>query len=243
MKTVALGLFSLVLAAGSAQATTFSFASDSDNSNFTWAGIRNTVTNGDSPQTNAITLVIDDENGPAPALTYSVSFSAGFQISYSASVAVGGGRYLHTYDVNASVPEGAAQFSFLNPDGSVLLTATFTGGSLSSLGTQGAWGSTGGIDATDITGQVQYTWNGPDLPAYGLFHGQSSVGIDDATFTLTNLQTVGGGPGVALGSGGLPGDQWVAEGSYSGTARFVPAPGALALMGVGGLLVGRRRRA
>ncbi|MFA6043994.1 MAG: hypothetical protein WC718_03330, partial [Phycisphaerales bacterium] len=119
----------------------------------------------------------------------------------------------------------------------------FTGGALSALGTQNAWGSTGGIDATDITGQVTYTWFGPDLPAYGLFNGQSSVGIDDATFTLTNLQTVGAGPGVTLGSGGLPGAQWVAEGSYSGTARFVPAPGAMALAGLGGLIMSRRRRA
>ncbi|MFA6046186.1 MAG: hypothetical protein WC718_14475, partial [Phycisphaerales bacterium] len=125
MKTVALGLISLVLAAGSAQATTFSFASDSDNSHFTWAGLRNTVTNGEAPGANQLTLVIDDENGPAPALTFGVNFSASFQISYASSIPVGGGRFLHSYGVNASVPEGSAQFSFLNPDGSALLTATF----------------------------------------------------------------------------------------------------------------------
>lgn len=242
MKTVALGLVSLVLAASSAQATTFSFASDSDNSAFTWAGLRNAITNGSSPLSNSITLVIDDENGPAPSLTYSVAFNANFQISFANSTAVGGGRFLHAYDVNASVPEGAAQFSFVNPDGSTLLTATFTGGSLSALGTQNAWGTTGGVDATDITGQVTYTWFGPDLAAYGLFSGQSSVGTDDATFTLTNLQTVGGGAGVTLGSGGLPGANWVSEGSFSGTARFVPAPGAMVLMGLGGLVMARRRR-
>lgn len=242
MKTMTFGAIALLMAAGAAQGvTTFSFASDSDNANFTWRGTGSNIQNGNSDG-NQLTLVIDDGNGPAPALTYNVSFFAGFSISSTGSIPAGGGRFLHTYGVNASANEAAGSFEFRTASGDVLLSATIVAGSFSALGTQGAWGTAAGLAATDnATAQVEYVWNGPDLPAYGLFHGAHSQGIDDAAFTFTYLQNAAGAPGVGLDSE-LPG-QWFSEGSYSGTANFIPTPGAMALLGLGGLAMARRRRA
>ena len=242
MKTMTIGMIALVLGAGAAQGvTTFSFASDSDNTSFTWQGAGNTIQNANSDG-NHLTLVIDDGNGPAPALTYDVSFFAGFSIASTGSIPAGGGRFLHTYGVNASANEAAGSFEFRLANGDTLLSATIVAGSFSALGTQGAWGTAAGLAATDnATAHVEHVWNGPDLPAYGLFHGAHSQGIDDAAFTFTFLQNAAGAPGVGL-DGEVPG-QWFAEGSYSGTANFVPAPGAMALLGLGGLAMARRRRA
>jgi MYXO-CTERM domain-containing protein len=36
---------------------------------------------------------------------------------------------------------------------------------------------------------------------------------------------------------------WTANASYSGNSDVVPAPGAIALAGLGGLLIARRKRA
>jgi len=241
MNGMTFGAMALVLAAGAAQGvTTFSFASDSDNSSFTWRGEGNSISQG-STNGNQLVLVIDDGNGPAPALTFNVSFFSNLSLSPSASIPAGGGRFLHTYGVNTVAAE-TSSFDFRLPTGEVLLSATIVSGSFSALGGQGSWGSAAGLAATDTaTAQVQYTWNGPNLAAYGLTTGAVSQGIDDAAFSFTNLQNAQGGAGATL-INELPG-QWFSEGSFSGTANFVPAPGAMALLGLGGLVVSRRRRA
>lgn len=238
MKFVLGSIASVALVAGAAQATTFSFASDNDHTSYTWRGNGALIRNAQDPA-DPMLLVIDDENGPAPSLTYAVDFRATFQLTPSAPLDLGGGRVLHSYGI-VGVPESGS-FGFYLPSGAPLLLATFTGGNMSSLGTASAWGTSGGVQATDIAGQVTYTWFGPDMPEYGLFNGASSMGLDDAAFTLTSLNS-NGNPGVTLGDSNLPNAEWFAEGSYSGTARFVPAPGALGLLGLGTLVVSRRKR-
>lgn len=240
MKTAFLSVLGLALAAGSAQATLFSFASDNDHTSYTFGGFGNSVFDA-ADRTDRFSLLVDDDNGPNPALNFDVEFQFTGILTHVASVPLGGGRFLHTYGMSG--PNGGpATFGFFDPSGNALLTASFEGGVFSAEGGQADWGSAAGIQAGDITGQVIYTWFGPDLPQYGLYTGQSSVGIDDAAFTLTflNSQT---GAGVPLGSTApYPAAEWHSEGSYSGTAHFVPAPGAVALAGLASGLIGRRRR-
>lgn len=79
---------------------------------------------------------------------------------------------------------------------------------------------------------------GADLNAF-LPSGSSLAADQEAVFTLTDVLVPGGG-GI-FGAGGVFKD-FTANASFSGTTNLVPAPGAIALAGVGGLLVARRRR-
>jgi hypothetical protein len=221
-----------LLAASGAHAAFFSFASDNDHTSWTFRGIGNNVRDaqdGVDPQV----LLIDDNNGVLPPLAMNLDFNADFIIGYLASVPLGGGTFVHNYSLNGN-------FSFVDAGGNAVLTCLVRDGSLTAIGGAASWFSTATLQGNDNPfGAVTYTWNGPANPAYGLFPGQS-IGPDDAAFTLTVLNSPG--VGVPLDQGHLPSQQWFSEGSYSGSAFFVPAPGAAALLGLGGLVVARRRR-
>lgn len=239
MKIAMLSAVGLLLAAGSANATTFSFASDVDHTSFTFAGFGQVLRDAQD-RTDPVSLLIDDDNGPLPALSFDLEFQFDALLTHVASIPVGGGQFLHTYSLGGSQGP-AASFGFYDALGAPVLTAQFVGGIFSADGTAATWGSTAGVQAGDITGQVVYTWHGADMPAYGLFTGQS-VGLDDAAFTLSFLQSASG-PGVSLGSTApYPVEQWASEGSFSGTAHFVPAPGLVSLAGMSLGFMGRRRR-
>jgi MYXO-CTERM domain-containing protein len=239
MKIATIGILALAAAAGSASAATFSFASDNDHSSWTFQGAGSLISAAMDPG-NPQTLLIDDDNGALPALSFNVEFRANMQLQHASSVAVGGGNFLHIYNVVA-VPEGPAGFGFFDGQGNPLLVATFSSAVFRAAGPGSAWGTAANLSASDLTGNVTYTWFGPDLPQYGLFQGQSSIGMDDAAFTFTALQS-DAGPGVPLGTNMFPSMGWVSEGSYSGSAQFVPAPGVAGLLGLAGLAAGRRRR-
>lgn len=239
MKT-ALMMAAVLAAAGSAQAvTTFSFASDTDPSQFTFGGSGTSVGNATPPP--LVTLTVGNGNSGESALTFDVEFRTNFSLSFLASVNQPGGT-LHLYDIVGTDGQAPSFGFFLPGTNTALLTATFEGGIFRNLGTPTAWGTGGDASSSDITGQVTYTWQGASNAAFGLVQGASSQGVDDVVFTLTNIQNAQSNtPGVQL-NGNFPGQAWVSEGSYSGTANFVPAPGAAALLGLGGLMVGRRRR-
>jgi len=218
-----------------ASAAFFSFASDADEASWTFAGQGATVTDaGDAfdPQV----LLVDDNNGPAFPLLLAVEFEADFSIGYLGSVPFGG-KFIHSYSLDGT-------FFFLDGSGAPVLGCSIEDGVLTSVGNGGAnptWGSTATIQGSDDYGSVQYHWYGPDMPAFGLYTGDS-VGLDDAAFTLTVLHS-DTGSGVNLGSTSmLPTLKWDSEGSYSGSAFFVPAPGAIGLAGIAGLLLAHRRR-
>lgn len=217
---------------GSASATIFSFASDIEDDAFTFAGFGNSIV--EAPGDEKFDLLYDDENGPLPVVNAGkVAFDVDATISYLGSTALGGTTFLHNYSLNGS-------FDFLL-DGSPLLTIDITGGALTAIGSMSTWSSTSVIQAADTADSaVVYTWFGADDPAYGLFNGQS-INPDDAAFTLTFLQS-SGGLGVPLGTDFLPSDEWMSEGSFSGSAQFVPAPMSLAGLGLGVLGLARRRR-
>lgn len=238
---IALMVAAALAAASSAQAvTTFSFASDTDPSQFTFSGSATSVSNGTPAPT--VTLLVGNGNGGQAPLSFSVEFRTNFSINYVTSAPISGGLQ-HIYNIEGT-PGQQPTFGFYIPGtNNPLLTATFDGGLFRSLGTQGAWGSGANAEASDITGQVTYTWFGASDATFGLVSGGSSFGLDDASFTLSNLQS--GQPaanGVGLSTDNYPIQAWNSEGSFSGTANFVPSPGAIALMGLGGLAMARRRR-
>ncbi len=231
-----LGLALVAGLAVSANAGIFSFASDVDHSSFTFGGQGFSLGNaGDS--TDLFDLYIDDDNGMLDPLIYSVQFQADFVIDHAGSIEIDGGLFVHTYDL-------FGEFGFYDADsGDAILTASINNGALTALGTETSWLSTSTIlgadsDASDVT----YVWNLADNPDYGLFNGASVGPADDAAFTLTFLQTENGA-GVEIGSRNrLPLTSWSSEGSYSGSATFVPAPGSIALLAGAGLILRRRRR-
>lgn len=223
----------LSLAGAADAAALFSFASDVDSGSFTFVGGAGGVIDAQDPTDGQI-LFIDDTNGVLPTLSLGVEFEAAFVMSYVASVPVTADTFVHTYAL-------AGAFGFFDAAGAPILTAQLVGGAMTALGSANAWGSSETIQVNDIgASEIVYTWWGPDLPSYGIYTGQS-VGPDDAAFTLTFTLSPGA-IGVPLGTDGLPTAVWTSEGSYSGSAYFIPTPGALALGGLGLFASLRRRR-
>lgn len=240
VRSIAAAVVLAGLAVSSADAAFVSFASDNDHRSFTFRGLGPNVEDAQD-RVDPFTLLVDDNNGPRPALSFQVEFDASFTIAPRANVALGGGSFLHAYDLN-----GVFSFHDINT-GELLLSAVVSTGSFSALGDATSWGTSAGIQGNNQGGSmVQYTWNGPDLPEYQLFHGQSSVGPADFAFTLTVLNSVGAAPivGAPLNNDGLPAAPWASEGSFSGSLFTVPGPGSIAVGGLSlALLSGRRRRA
>ncbi|GIK20026.1 MAG: PEP-CTERM sorting domain-containing protein [Leptolyngbya sp. PLA2] len=233
MNRITTSLAALAGLATAANASLFSFASDVDHTSFTFMGTGGFVGDAMDPS-EPLTLLIDDTNGPGAPITLSIEFNAAFEIAHLGSIPSGGGNFIHAYSLDGS-------FEFRDAFGALVLSAVVEGGSLTALGGAASWYSSGAIFGADGAGSsVTYTWHGPNIPDYGLFTGDS-VDPDDAAFTLTFLQS-DGGMGVALDQNMLPAMWWRSEGSYSGSAFFVPAPGSIALLGFGALAAGRRRR-
>lgn len=219
------------------QTVTFSLSSDDDSNAPTFEGSGNSLRDAGSDR--AFSLEVDDNNGPLPTLGFNdLSFAADFELTSLGATSVAPGIFTHQYLVDGT-------FSFDSDQGS-LLSANVSGGVLVVLGTENAWFTAGALVASDIEGaEVEYTWLGGDLAAYGLFNGVTSLqdATDDGVFTLSVIFGDNGGAGVALGSDGLPSAGYTAEASFSGSATFIPAPGTLALLaGAGGLASRRRRR-
>lgn len=221
------------LAAG-ASAGIFSFASDTDHTSFTFGGFGASVHDAQDPG-DVVNLLIDDDNGSNVPLSYDVEFAADFNIAFAGSVPIGGGLFVHTYSLSG-------EFGFYAANGDPVLTASIDGGALTALGDASHWLNTSTILGADAyQSHVEYVWHLADNPSYGLFNGASVGPADDAAFTLTWLQSAQGA-GVRLDAEMLPNGEWNSEGSYSGSATFVPTPGSLVLLGGAGLILGRRRR-
>jgi hypothetical protein len=218
-----------------------------------------------SPSFSAINLVIDDNNGPLAARVLRTKFTANLVAANGTSTQIFPGLWQHNYLVTGS-------FSFLDAvSGATLLTATIGANGPAVLSVPGpnanTWSTAGAVLGADSFGVVTYTafpalvnainaLGGPSAADFGLIipAGSSSVdslGPDDFGFDLTviNVPNAGApnlpsGINVALGTNKVPLQNWASEGSYSGSAAggFIPAPGAAALLGLGGLIAARRRR-
>jgi len=231
-------MLAVLATAGAAHATFFSFASDNDDASWTWTGSGSDLANAQDP-TDPVTLLIDDQNGGLPPLEMDVEFEADFTLNFNSSIPVGGDVFIHTYVVDG-------EFTFREASGAPVLAATFEGAILTAPGSENAWSSAAAVLGSDSFTTVTYE-SFISEPDYELFEGLS-IASEDFGFDLTVINTSGNIPfdgeglGVALDEDGLPLEVYFAEGSFSGSATFIPAPGAVAVLGLGGLAATRRRR-
>lgn len=235
----------LVVLAGAATANAgiFSFASDFSDRSWTFRGEFHgghfAMEDGTGID-DMMTLLIDDGNGGLAPLTYEVDFNMHADVEYLSSTSIGGGKYLHTYVLENAT---AGWYQAAGP----VLEMSFDDSILTIVGDEFGWDSSGSMFGSDSWADVQYT-SYVDAPDYGMYVGDS-VGPQDFGFSLTALNTSGTIPydfssiGASLDPQTmLPTDEIFAEGSYSGSARFVPTPSTATLLVCGGLVGLRRRR-
>lgn len=230
----------LLLAAGSADAAFLSFASDTNDQAWTFTGTGATVTNA-TGQNNYLTLNIDDNNGPLPTIQVSTRFSANYTIDFVGTTTLPGGALAYSYAANGS-------FNFVDvATGTTIFTVNFTNALFSTRGSASAWSTTAALQGDNsLGGTVSMTWNGANLPGYGLSTGGVFNGGFGFDLTALNsngtLPWSGQNPGVGVNANThLPTATWFAESSFSATT--IPSPSGLALLGIGGLAAVRRRRA
>jgi len=233
------------MAAGSAQAAFFSFGSDTSDQAWTFTGNGANITQG-MDAAHPLTLHIDDNNGLAPRLDVSVSFTAQYTLTFVGNVPLPGGSQAMVYAANGS-------FTFNDvPGGVALLTTTFTNALFTTRADAAMtkWLTTGTLQVDDSNGAtVSMVWGGANLPNYNLAPGvlngsPRGFGFDMTAINMSGaIPYAGQLPGATLNANThLPSTTWFSEGSYSATAN-VPTPGVAALLGLGGLVATRRRRA
>lgn len=240
--------------AGSAQAALFSFASDDASNAFTFSGTAaagNSFTMSQQGARIPVTLKIDDGNGVLPTVALEVFFEASITLGWIGSVGAGNAQ-THAYSATGN-------FRFVDANGNALLSIALAGQSPAGMtigGSMSNWASAGGLFGSDNDGggSVAYTVSdglftlaqgeGANLNSYGIFGGPNatSTGADDFGFSLTFVSAQTGGSVPINSTSRLPTGAWRAEGSYSGSATWVPAPGTLALIGAAGVMTARRRR-
>lgn len=239
--------------AGSAQATLFSFASDMNSNAYTFGGTAGSGPAGafsitDFSRPNTFALHIDDNNGPLATLMIPVEFRANITAQTLSSTNLVGSLWQHSYKVSGS-------FGFYNAAGTALLTVAIGStnpGVLTVPGTATAWSSTGAVLGANSFSDITYTVSSAFIAAMGGASNAALYGITlgnlgspaDFAFDLSALN--GSATSMAVGIDPVtkaPTGAWRSESSYSGRAGgLVPSPGAAALLGAGGLLVGVRRR-
>ncbi|MEL6796014.1 MAG: hypothetical protein AAFR76_11205 [Planctomycetota bacterium] len=237
MRTCAIGV-SIAFAAGTfAQANvTFSFASDTQSAASTFSGNNVNLRQAGVAGTR-LELLADDANGPLPTLVFETDFFAELSISFVDSIALPSGAISRIYELSGT-------FNFNDAaTGLPLLEAQLNSGQLTTIGSDDRWGSTATLEASSvIDASTSYTWLGDSIPAYNLFEGSKSS-FADASFTLSNILDAAGVPGVSVRpSSQLPNSAWSSEGSYSGSAFFIPTPASALLLAAGGAFSTRRRR-
>lgn len=237
MKTAVMGILGVAGLAASANATYFSFASDTANHQWTFAGNGANVTQGDANGVD-VDLILNDDNGGTER-TIATKFFANWTLTHVGSTGVGS-AVSHTY-------RATGNFQWLDAStGGLVLRGDFTDAVFTAAGSMGTWSSTATVMGSDGFTQMNYT-SGIDAPEVGLAAGALG-GPQDFAFTLTVINTSGalpyrpnaGNRGTSLDEGMLPSRQWWSEGSFSGSA--VPTPGSMALMGLGGAMCLKRRR-
>ncbi len=218
---------------GTSQAALFSFDANAGDAAWTFTGGGNLVSDGLRPEDPTV-LLVDDVHGPLPPIPFATQFEAALSIEYVRSAAETGGLFTHTYRVNGS-------FTFLSQTGIPMLRCTVTEGELTATGGALSWyteamlhaGSTSGI------GSATYEWLPDRILGYNV--RRAFYGVSDVEFRLGSVNM--GGADVALDPETyLPGGTWVAESSFHGQNREIPAPGAAVVIGLGALMIGRRRR-
>ncbi len=236
MRLGAIVVLSMSAGIASGQNVTFSFASDVSTEVPQFRGGANdgTISSVRIPTR----LLVDDANGPLPTLEYNERFYSGFTLTHKDSTMLPSGQYVHTYGIDGGFSIDALSVMHVNIENGIL----------TALGDENSWGSTATIQASSSAGStVTYGWEAADEPDYNLYRFQTTSELTDAAFTLTNIMSF---PDVGIPINGanlnpqtmLPEIEWQSEGSYSGSAFFVPAPGSIAAMSIVGVGLTRRKR-
>ncbi len=213
--------------AGMAQGAFVSFASDTNPAGPTFSGFPvgaalGRITDATPVQVN---LLVDlDEQGPGGPVSVLTNFV--FDATLDSYIFAGG---VHIYNTSGS-------FTFTDAGtNELVLRIQWGGGAFTSLGTgPNALGTSGAVLSNSAASNPFIVTTGGILGGIDPTGGENSF-----AFTLTNLFSVTGGA-VPVLQGGNIGSAFTAEGSFSG--RIIPTPGALALLGLGGLAIARRRR-
>ncbi|MFA6046187.1 MAG: hypothetical protein WC718_14480 [Phycisphaerales bacterium] len=234
---ITLSVALLASLAGTAKADFFSFASDRNGQGPIFQGVGATPpASGGINDASALNpgnrvntqLLWDaDQNGPNPAVVIPAYFTFQASLSNPAVAPIGGG-FLESWTATG-------QYEFRDPaNNAVILRVQFNNAAFVSFSdSQGLLGETATLQSSGATD------SGLTFTGFGPLAGRDFSTLRTQSFTLTALRGAQGGR-APINQGGfiLPG--WVSEGSWSASA--VPAPGALALGGLGGLLIFRRER-
>ena len=226
-----------------ADAGIFSFASDFSDQSWTFKLERHAdhfSISDATHYTDPTVLLIDDVNGNLDPLEYVVDFNLDADLDFVSSTPIGGGKFIHSYTLVYAV---AGWYTSSGP----VLEMTFRDSIITIVGDEFGWDSAGSMFGSDAWADVQYT-SYIDEPDYGMYVGDA-IGPQDFGFSLTAINTSGSipydysSPGAILDpSDMLPTEEVFAEGSFSGSAQFIPAPSTAALLLGAGLLSTRRRR-
>ncbi|TVQ53482.1 MAG: hypothetical protein EA377_07860 [Phycisphaerales bacterium] len=219
-------------------AVTFSFASDSIDNGPAFggggAGAQDQLGTGTGSPLNLTLLVDPDSTTPGGV----ASFDASFNFTATAidhDFTTFGSAVVHNWLLNGS-------FSFVdNVSGDDILTISFNEAIMTSVSNSGlALGSTATIQASQDLSPSNLTFTpGAALTSLGITAADLSA-QENFSFTLTNILSTTGTSHPMLGSNGTWQQAWLADGSFSASA--IPAPGALALLALSGLIGATRRR-
>ena len=219
----------LVLAAGTANAAiSFSFA-DPGATSGEMRNTRNDSTGGTvTYNMNAPLAFIVDLTQHGGGVTVFGDARLELNLTIGLATGVGPGTY------SASVTGGSFRV-YNNVSGQDILLAAVAGGSIVTYAPGGSLGSTTSLGLTYTAGSELTTL----INALGA--GLSIGAPSDGVFTLTDINPVQNLV-EDLGQGSYVYNNFAANASFSGTTALIPTPGSLALLGLGGLVAGRRRR-
>lgn len=217
----ALGALALATAAQAATIT-FSFADPSGGQQLS------NVANGASPgvgrmtydTTAPITFIVDSSTEGQTVFTNSRLEFTNFNL----------GTAMQINSFNLAQVTGSFTFYQLNAG---VRTNLLTG-----TATNGAFVNFNGSNAMMFNSSNGFSYTaGPGLST--ILAGEPLGGLQDAGFTITNLQVSGGGP---LTNAGGVFNSFLADTSYSGSSNTIPTPGSLAIVAMAAGTIVRRRR-
>lgn len=227
----------LAVCTGIANADFFSFASDVSAQSPTFqgvpaaapasGGIADAGPLSPAARINTMLLWDADGDGPQPAMAFASYLT--FQVTLSQPLLTPfAGGFIQSW-----IASGQYEFRDSATNDTILRISFDNAAFLSFSDAANFLGNTATLQNSDTT-DASLTFTG-----FGPLAGRDLSGPRSQAFTFTALRGPNG-QRASVQQGGFIQPGWVSEGSWS--ASVIPAPGALALGGLGGLMVLRRKR-
>lgn len=233
MRNAFTAIAALTLAAAAAQATTFSFSSDRNTDGPTLASLASGSVRDGRPFDLGGTVIVDflydvDEDGPAGPGIIPASFELDASVTGYAMTPFAG-NFIHSWTL-----EGTFRFIELT-SGEAFFSAAFGNALLTNFSDSPTLLAASGslLSNSSADPALTFTTAGP-------LAGMDVSAGEDFSFSLSALRGSADGARVPIAADGGFLTSWKAEGSWS--ARAVPAPGAMALLGLGAMILARRQR-